>query len=69
MSPKPAFYALDELINKTWRTNLSAEASDGSFVMKGFYGEYEVEVSVGGKTAATTVHLEKNAKNQFTIVL
>lgn len=69
MSPKPAFYALDELINKTWRTNLSAEASDGNFVMKGFYGEYEVEVSVGGKTAATTVHLEKNAKNQFTIVL
>lgn len=69
LSPKPAFYALDELINKTWRTNLSAEALDGNLEVKGFYGEYEVEVSAGGKTAVTTVHLEKNADNRFTIVL
>lgn len=69
MSPKPAFYALDELINKTWRTNLLAEAANGSFEMKGFYGEYEVEVTAGGKTTAARVHLEKGADNQFTIVL
>ena len=69
LSAKPAFYALDKLINKTWRTNLSVEALNGTFEMKGFYGEYEVEVSAGGKTSVTKIHLEKNANNQFIVVL
>lgn len=69
MTPKPAFAALDELINKTWRTNLDTVAENGALEMKGFYGTYEVEVTANGKTAIQTVHLEKDANNQFTITL
>lgn len=69
MTPKPAFYALDELINKTWRTNLDATAENGSLELKGFYGTYEVEVTADGKTATQTIHLEKDADNHFTITL
>lgn len=69
MTPKPAYYALDELINKTWRTNISDKAQNGAFEMKGFYGEYEVAATVCGKTTTVKVHLEKNAENEFTIVL
>ena len=69
MSPKPAFYALDELINKTWRTNLSDTVQSGEYEMKGFYGEYEVRATASGKTTAVKIHLEKEADNTFTIVL
>ena len=69
MSPKPAFFALDELINKTWRTNISDTAKNGEFNMKGFYGEYEVKATVDGKTTVLNIHLKKGADNQFKIVI
>ncbi len=69
MSPKPAFYALDELINKTWRTNINDIAQVSDYKMKGFYGEYEVKATVNGKTTAVNIHLEKDADNQFKIVI
>lgn len=69
MSPKPAFAALDTLINKTWRTNLDTTTENGKLEMKGFYGTYEVEVTADGKTTTQTIHLEKDADNRFTVVV
>lgn len=69
LSPKPAFYVLDELINKTWRTNISDEVRNGSYEMKGFYGKYEVCATVSGKTTVTEIHLKKDTDNEFKIVL
>ena len=49
--PKPAYEALDRLINHEWRTNLTAKADkDGVVEFRGFNGTYEVEVTIDGKT-------------------
>ena len=43
MKPKPAFFAMNELINKEWKTNATmfADAS-GNISFRGFKGEYEI---------------------------
>ena len=58
-SEKPVYRVLDELINKEWRTNLTAQAS-GSFSFVGFYGDYEIEATHEGKTVTKTVRLYKD---------
>ncbi|ODS82937.1 MAG: 1,4-beta-xylanase [Cytophagaceae bacterium SCN 52-12] len=43
MEPKPAFYALDQLINHEWKTNLTAKpAAGGQVAFRGFKGKYRV---------------------------
>ncbi len=43
LSKKPAYHALDQLINKEWRTNLSLKANDkGEISFRGFKGTYRV---------------------------
>ncbi len=43
MKPKPAFHALDELINKEWKTNIVASADkDGKIQWRGFKGKYRL---------------------------
>ncbi len=57
MNPKPAYYALDELINKEWRTNLSTKPdSDGNVKFRGFRGKYRLSWK------------DKNGNEQFKIV-
>ena len=57
MTPKPAFYALDELINREWRTNLSATPdADGNVKFRGFKGKYRLS------------WFDKDGKEQFKIV-
>ncbi len=56
MNPKPAYYALDELINKEWRTNLSLKTdSDGNVKFRGFKGKYRIS------------WVDKNGNEQFKI--
>ena len=59
MSPKPSYLALDRLINHEWRTNIESEC-EGEFSFRGFFGEYEIEVSDGEKTETHTVSLTEN---------
>ncbi|MDD4017164.1 MAG: endo-1,4-beta-xylanase [Kiritimatiellae bacterium] len=43
MEPKPAFHALDRLINGEWKTRLTVKAGeDGSVNFRGFKGRYRV---------------------------
>ena len=69
MSPKPAYEALDTLINKTWKTELSAEISDGYASVRGFFGEYEAEIEVDGKITKSRFTLSKNGKNEIEITV
>ena len=41
-NPKPAYRALDELINREWRTDLSVPAKDGKVSFRGFRGRYRL---------------------------
>lgn len=50
-NPKPAYKALDQLINHDWTTNLETKSdTDGNVKFRGFHGTYEVEVADRGKT-------------------
>lgn len=68
MTPKPAYHALKKLIHETWQTKLSLDSgSKNKLDLKGFYGEYDVEVTANGKTFHTDFHLEKGLENKVTI--
>lgn len=70
MTPKPAYYELKKLIHETWNTKLSLDSGEANKVtMKGFYGEYDLEVTVDGKTIPKTFHLEKGLTNKVVIQL
>ena len=43
MNPKPAYFALNELINKEWKTNFNAKPdADGNIKFRGFKGKYRI---------------------------
>jgi endo-1,4-beta-xylanase len=50
--PKPAYRALDQLINHDWKTNLEAKSdANGNVSFRGFHGSYQVEVAAYGRTS------------------
>lgn len=43
MIPKPAYYALDVLINQEWKTNLTLKSGEnGAVCFRGFKGKYRL---------------------------
>ena len=60
MNPKPAFYALNELINKEWRTNLELTPDqNGDIKFKGFKGKYRIAwFDADGKEQFKIVHVK-----------
>ena len=68
MTPKPAYYALDNLINKKWHTELNLILNDeGCVNFRGFYGDYEIEIIKDGKTIRKTFTLSSKEKNNLVI--
>lgn len=48
MNPKPAYMALDQLINHDWRTNLTLKTdANGRVRFRGFHGNYAIQISKG----------------------
>lgn len=70
LSAKPAYAAIDHLINEVWHTsaNLTSGAG-GAAGFRGFYGDYDVVVSLGGRSTRATLKLEQGSANVWTIVL
>lgn len=67
-TPKPAYHALDDLINNKWRTRFEARTDqNGEIRFRGFHGEYEVTVTAGAKSVASRVHLARGAKNEWQV--
>lgn len=60
MEKKPAYDALDELINREWRTNLSVAAdANGTVAFRGFRGRYRLSwTGADGKTATKLVEVK-----------
>ncbi|MBQ7565692.1 MAG: endo-1,4-beta-xylanase [Oscillospiraceae bacterium] len=67
-SEKPAYRALKKLTDETWRTKLDADFS-GTLQTRGFYGEYDAEITANGKTVTKRLHLQKGAENRVEIAL
>ncbi|MBQ8146306.1 MAG: endo-1,4-beta-xylanase [Clostridia bacterium] len=69
MTPKPAYKALDTLINKRWRTNLELCSQNGEVSFRGFGGDYEFEISIDGKATTGTFALKAQENNEYIITL
>ena len=70
MNAKPAYQALDRLINHEWRTNLAVKTdATGKSQFRGFYGKYAVKVTFGNTTKNFTVDIQKDAQTSHRLVV
>lgn len=70
MTPKPAYNIIKELIQKTWHTKTHTTTNEnGVATFRGFYGQYELEISVDGKTVTRTVNLSSKSDNRMKVAL
>lgn len=68
MTPKPAYYAIKNLIENKWRTETEVVTNkNGKATFKGFYGEYDAEITANGKVITKTINLTKKGKNDFLV--
>ncbi len=69
MNPKPAYRALDKLINHDWRTNITVNTgSDGIARFRGFHGEYTLTVKAGELTGEFPFTLKSDKKTNTVIL-
>ncbi len=58
MSKKPVYFALDDLINRQWKTKLTVKADkDGKISFRGFRGTYKATWKEGGKERVVSFKL------------
>ena len=70
LSPKPAYYKIKELTQKVWHTEESTKTdANGNASFRGFYGTYELEITVNGETVKKTVDLSKKSDTRIKIEL
>lgn len=68
MTPKPAYYTIKNLIEKKWHTEETIITDEsGTAGFRGFYGMYELELTVDKKVITKEIYLRKNGINQFEI--
>ncbi|MBQ2922542.1 MAG: endo-1,4-beta-xylanase [Tyzzerella sp.] len=60
LSPKPAFKALENLINKEWHTCgvFGTNSDTGIATFKGFKGNYDIDFEYNGKKYHKNIHLD-----------
>lgn len=71
-NPKPAWYQWQDLLyNKWWTRDAHITTDkDGRGSVRGFYGDYDVTVSVGGKEVKSTMAaFHRGYENELTITL
>jgi len=70
MSPKPAYWKLKELLHERWNTREDlCSGKGGESEFRGFFGEYDVEIEVNGKTETQTISLSKKSVSEFTVTI
>ncbi|NLX96171.1 MAG: glycoside hydrolase family 10 [Rhodopirellula sp.] len=68
--PKPAYQALDQLINHDWKTNLNTKSGAGGEVkFRGFHGRYRIEVTAGGQTKDFEVTVQPGEAAKATLTM
>ena len=70
LSPKPAYFKIKELLQKTWHTEEGLRSdANGMTSFRGFFGTYEAEITVDGVTVTKEFKLDKNAASTIKITL
>jgi GH35 family endo-1,4-beta-xylanase len=68
--PKPAYEALDRLINHDWKTKLETKSdASGNVKFRGFNGTYEVEVASGDRTKKSEVTVSPGGPAKETLTM
>ena len=68
MTPKPAYYTIKNLIEKKWHTEETIITDEsGTAGFRGFYGMYELELTIDKMVITKEICLRKNGINQFEI--
>ena len=59
MRPKTAYFAMDDLINREWKTKTTVKAEGGKVAFRGFRGKYRLTwTGADGKSASTLVEVK-----------
>lgn len=70
MTPKPAFYAIKNLIENKWHTETTITTdADGNTQFKGFYGDYDLEIQTKDGTFYKTIQLKSKGKKAIAVKL
>lgn len=70
LSPKPAYFKIKELLQKTWHTEAELLTDEnGNAEFRGFYGDYTVEIATDSGVERRSLRLSKNKENNFTITI
>jgi hypothetical protein len=70
MSPKPAYFAMKDLIEREWHTEAEMSTNGmGKAQFKGFFGRYEVTVKKDGKTVTRELDLSKQGRDTFVLTI
>lgn len=70
MTPKPAYYAIKNLIKKTWHTETEMTSdADETAEFKGFYGKYDIELALDGRKETREISFYKKSPKSFEIVI
>lgn len=70
MEEKPAFQMLDRLVNQEWHTECTVETDENGVAdWNGFYGDYNLEITVGRAKVKQKTSLSKHSYNEYRISL
>ena len=70
MTKKPAYYALRDLFTKTWHTETVTGTNDeGVAAFNGFFGKYDLEITVDGKTIRRDIHFARDGVRNLVVRL
>jgi len=68
MTPKPAYEQLHELVKGKWWTKANAETGpNGQAKLQGFYGQYRVDATVGGRRLTGEFSLERSVSTPLSV--
>ena len=68
MTPKPAYIVIKNLLEKEWHTEIAVVTDEnGKAAFKGFYGEYDAEITVDKKVTDQKIKLSSKGKKVFEI--
>ena len=66
MEQKPAYRALDCLVNHEWHTECAVAADENGVAdWNGFYGDYDLEITVGRAKIKRKTSLSKHSCNEY----
>jgi hypothetical protein len=66
--PKPAYRALDQFINKKWKTQTAVQTdAQGRAQFRGFHGTYRYVARVSGRKVEGTLRVQSSGENRLVI--